>query len=74
MTNDELKTQNDLADALIDKIGRIKSAWDELPNLDDLEEMVKHTKWLVDNLEKANTIYNSEDFPNEDSLRELVTA
>ncbi|MGD0896642.1 MAG: hypothetical protein ABR915_02325, partial [Thermoguttaceae bacterium] len=39
MSTDELVRQNELADALLEKLARIKSLWDEMPGAEELEAM-----------------------------------
>jgi hypothetical protein len=72
--NEELKRQNELADALIHKLERIKTLWEELPTLDDLEELANTAKCVAGCLEKARETYMDGDFPTLDDLQEHTKA
>ena len=67
----ELREQNEMADALIAKLEKIKAIWAELPTVDDLEEIGKAAGSVAASLERAKEAYNGDDFPTTDDFDDL---
>ena len=72
MTKSELQCQNELADSLIAKLERIKTLWEEMPNEDAMETLVRQADGIASDLEKAKEVYNADDFPSDFHLDELI--
>jgi hypothetical protein len=73
MSND-LQKQNDLADALLQKLERIHQLWQGLPTEEELNELLVTAMNLSPNLEHAREIFNSDEFPELADLKELTQA
>jgi tetrahydromethanopterin S-methyltransferase subunit B len=68
----DMQQQNELADALIQKLERIKALWNELPAQDDLEELAKVATNFAQTMKQATDTYLSDEFPTEDAIQELA--
>jgi hypothetical protein len=68
----DYERQNEMADALIQKLERIKELWEQLPTEDDLEELEQHAAGVAASLEHASATYMDGDFPTVDSIQELA--
>jgi hypothetical protein len=74
MATNDLERQNELADALLEKLGRIKELWAEMPTVDDLEEASKAAGGVAESLAEARETYQSDEFPTVDDLNEMSSA
>ncbi len=71
MTTAELERQKVLADELLSTMEKIKAIWDELPNLEQLQEMLEKAAGLADDLVSAKDTWRDEYFPTHDAIAEL---
>ena len=71
--NNDLQQQNELADALIEKLERIKALWTEIPSADDMAELAAGAATLAASLEHSQAIVTSDDFPTADDMAELAS-
>jgi len=71
MSSEELRVQNELADALLSKLERIKALWDELPSEEALNEIGSSAESLARSLQGAKATFADEEFPSEEALNEI---
>lgn len=70
--NEDLKQHNDSADALIQKLERIKDLWDQLPTQDDMEDLARSAAQVAGLLEQARETWMDDDVPTLDALQNLA--
>ncbi len=72
--NEGLESQNALADALIEKLKRIKELWEELPSDDNLADVARVAGGIAESLAEAKVAFCDEEFPGEDDLTPIARA
>ncbi len=71
MTTAELVRQNELADALLQKLERIKEMWAECPNEDELADLDQAVGSIAAGLQAVKEVWISRDFPIAEDFDDL---
>ncbi len=71
MTAEELREQNQLADALIAKLERIKDLWEDLPDEDEMEPLDSRLGSIVGSLKEIPELSGAIDFPKAVEFEDL---
>jgi len=56
MAEEDLSRQNELVDALLKKLEQVKTLWEELPTIDDIQEIGQAAGGLASDLKGAREL------------------